>query len=284
MARWKASPQHMDLQIRSLSYRYPSGVQAVNGVTFKIDSGESIAIVGQNGAGKTTLVKHLNGLLKPTQGEIRVGDWETRSKSVAQLAARVGYVFQNPDDQLFKSSVIEEVKFGLHNLGWDSAQVDTKAQDALDSLGISEFAREHPYDLTPGQRKLVTIASILAMDTPIVVFDEPTTGQDFLGVELVGRVVDGLREQGKTVIMISHDIDFVAEHAGRVLVMAEGRVLLDGPTREILAQADVLAETYVEPPQIMRLAYELAMVEQPLNVEEFIAARFPESPPSFSSS
>ncbi len=266
----------MDLQVNSLVHTYPSGVEAVRGVSFQVQSGESIAIIGQNGAGKTTLVKHFNGLLKPTQGEVRIGDWETRERTVAQLASRVGYVFQNPDDQLFKSSVMEELKFGPQNLGWSAPRVQEEAQRGLEMMGLADLASAHPYDLNPGQRKLVTIASILAMDTPILVFDEPTTAQDHLGVELVGRVVEDLHHEGKTVIVITHDIDFAAEHTARVLVMAEGQVLLDGSARETLAQTEVLAETYVEPPQLLRLAFGLEMQEKPLTVEEFITARFAE--------
>lgn len=266
----------MDIHVNSLSFTYPPGVSAVRDVSFEIKSGEAVAIIGQNGAGKTTLVKHFNGLLKPTQGEVRIGDWNTRDKTVAQLAGRVGYVFQNPDDQLFKTSVIEEIKFGPQNLGLDPALVQNQAQHALEKLGLTKVAENHPYDLNPGQRKLVTIASILAMDTPILVFDEPTTGQDHLGVELVGQVVDELLEDGKTVIAITHDIDFAAEHADRVIVMADGQVLLDGPARATLAQTEVLADTYVEPPQVLRLAMELGMGEKPLTVAEFLTARFPE--------
>lgn len=266
----------MDLQVNSLVHTYPSGVEAVRGVSFEVQSGESIAIIGQNGAGKTTLVKHFNGLLTPSQGEVRIGDWDTRERSVAQLASRVGYVFQNPDDQLFKSSVMEEIKFGPQNLGWSAARVREAAQRALETVGLTDSASVHPYDLNPGQRKLVTIASILAMDTPILIFDEPTTGQDYRGVELVGRIVEEALREGKTVVVITHDIDFAAEHTARVLVMAEGQVLLDGPARETLSQTEVLAKTYVEPPQLLRLAFELRMGEKPLTVEEFIAARFAE--------
>lgn len=265
----------MDLQVNALVHTYPSGVEAVRGVSFEVPTGESIAIIGQNGAGKTTLVKHFNGLLKPTQGAIRIGDWDTHGKSVAQLARRVGYVFQNPDDQLFKSSVMEELKFGPQNFGWSAARVREAVQRALDTMGLDDVASTHPYDLNPGQRKLVTIASILAMDTPILIFDEPTTGQDYRGVELVGQVIESLHREGKTIIVITHDIDFAAEHARRVLVMADGQVLLDGPARETLSQTEMLESTYVEPPQLMRLASKLGMQAKPLNLAEFIAARFP---------
>jgi energy-coupling factor transport system ATP-binding protein len=237
-----------------------------------IQDGEAVAIIGQNGAGKTTLVKHFNSLLQPTSGSVWVGDWDTRDKSAAQLAHRVGYVFQNPDDQLFQSSVRAEVMFGPKNLGMPQNQIDTRTQGALRTVDLGWATDRHPYDLSPGERKRVALAAVLAMDTPALVLDEPTTGQDHVGVALVGEIVEGLKAQGKTVITITHDIDFCAEHFERVVVMASGKILLDGESRSVLAQADLLAHSFVEPPQLVRLAKRLAMDFVPLNVEEFIEA------------
>ncbi|MEK7326006.1 MAG: ABC transporter ATP-binding protein [Chloroflexota bacterium] len=262
----------MNIQITSLTFTYPSGVTALRDVSLSISSGESVAIIGQNGAGKTTLVKHLNGLLKPTSGSARVGEWDTREHSVAKLAARVGYVFQNPDEQLFQQTLRAEVMFGPKNLGWGVEKVEAQTEAALAMVGLSEAAGRHPYDLSPGERKRAALAAVLAMDTPIVVFDEPTTGQDDAGVALVGNIVDDLHARGKTVITITHDIDFCAEHFERVAVMAEGRILLDGPGRDVLAQAETLARAYVDPPQLVRLAQRLGMRATPLRVEEFVRA------------
>jgi energy-coupling factor transport system ATP-binding protein len=262
----------MDIQIDSLSFTYPAGVQAVRDVSLSIASAQAVAIIGQNGAGKTTLVKHLNGLLLPTSGVVRVGEWDTRSRPVAKLAANVGYVFQNPDDQLFKPTVWAEVIFGPNNLGWTMDRIEKQAKEALDAVGYAEDLHRHPYDLSPTQRKSVAMAAVLAMNTPIVVLDEPTTGQDYVGTERIGQVVEELKRDGKTVITITHDIDFCAEHFERVVVMAQGRVLLDGPARQVLSQAQVLAQSYVEPPQMVRLASKLAMHEVPLTVDEFIAS------------
>jgi energy-coupling factor transport system ATP-binding protein len=262
----------MDIQISSLTFTYPAGVTAVRDVSLKISSGETVGIVGQNGAGKTTLVKHLNGLLLPTSGKISVGDWDTRDHPVPKLAARVGYVFQNPDDQLFKSTVWNEVIFGPKNLGWEMDRVQDRAREALAAVGFGRDFDRHPYDLSPTERKGVAIASVLAMDTPIVILDEPTTGQDYAGIERIGQIVDQLKKAGKTVITITHDIDFCAEHFERVVVMAQGRALLDGPAREVLSQADILAQSYVEPPQLIRLAARLDLGRPLLTVEEFVAA------------
>lgn len=264
----------MDIQVDSLSFTYPSGVVALRNVSLTIKAAESLAIIGQNGAGKTTLVKHFNSLLKPASGVVTVGGWDTRQRTPAQLAARVGYVFQNPDDQLFQSSVRREVMFGPKNLGLKPDETEDQTNRALARVGLAALADHHPYDLSPGQRKRAALAAVLAMDTPIIVLDEPTTGQDYGGVELVGRIVEELKEQAKTVITISHDIDFCAEHFERVAVLANGELLLEGSAREVLAQEEVLEQTYVEPPQLIRLAKSLDMSFMPLNVDEFISAYF----------
>lgn len=264
----------MDITVDSLSFTYPSGVVALESVSLQIVSGESVAIIGQNGAGKTTLVKHFNGLLKPSSGKIQVGGWDTRDHSVAELAARVGYVFQNPDEQLFQSTVWSEVIFGPKNLGKTDAQTSELAHSALQAVGLNASTQKHPYDLYASQRKMVALAAVLAMDTPIVIMDEPTTGQDYSGTQRVGQVVESLKKQGKTVITIAHDIDFCAEHFERVVVMAQGRILIDGAAREVLSQTETLAQTYVEPPQLMRLAEGLKMAARPLTAEEFVAYWF----------
>ncbi|MGE5222324.1 MAG: energy-coupling factor ABC transporter ATP-binding protein [Omnitrophica WOR_2 bacterium] len=260
----------MEIRVEGLTFMYPSGITALKGVSLTIHSGEAVAIIGQNGAGKTTLAKHLNGLLQPTSGCVSVGGWDTREHPVAHFAARVGYIFQNPDDQLFKPSVWAEVTFGPKNLGWQVEKIEQHAREALQIVGLSEAAGRHPYDLSFSQRKNVALASVLAMDTPVIVFDEPTTGQDYAGTEKVGGIITQLKKQGKTIVTITHDIDFCAEHFERTIVMADGGILLDGPSRQVLAQAGILAQTYVEPPQMIRLASRLGMPAAPLTVAEFI--------------
>jgi energy-coupling factor transport system ATP-binding protein len=260
----------MDISVDTLSFTYPSGVLALNGISLRISTGESVAIIGQNGAGKTTLVKHFNGLLKPSFGSVRVGDWDTRGHSVAKLAAKVGYVFQNPDDQLFQPTVWSEIIFGPKNMGKSMEQISELANSALRAVELSASAQKHPYDLFASQRKMVALAAVLAMDTPIIILDEPTTGQDFSSTQRIGQIVETLIQQHKTVITITHDIDFCAEHFERVVVMAQGSVLIDGHTRDVLSQTDTLAQTFVEPPQLMRLAARLGMETRPLNAEEFV--------------
>ncbi|MEP6895212.1 MAG: ABC transporter ATP-binding protein [Chloroflexota bacterium] len=262
----------MNIEISNLQFTYASGVQALFGVSLEINAGEQVAIVGQNGAGKTTLVKHLNGLLQPTSGYVRIGDWDTKEHSVAKLAHRVGYVFQNPDEQLFSKNVGTEVAFGPKNLGYTGEQVQALVKDALWLTELSDKTETNPYDLSPTWRKMVAIASIIAMDTPIVIFDEPTTGQDAPNIARIANVIKGLRERNKTVITITHDIDFCAENFERVVAMSQGKVLLDGKSNDVLGQDDILATTYVDPPQLTRLGKKLGFQQTVRNQTEFLAA------------
>ncbi|MEW6286690.1 MAG: ABC transporter ATP-binding protein [Chloroflexota bacterium] len=262
----------MNIEISDLHFTYPSGVQALRGISLTIEAGEQVGIVGQNGAGKTTLVRHLNGLLHPTAGEVKIGDWDTRKYSVAKLAARVGYVFQNPDDQLFSRDVRTEVAFGPKNLGYPKEQVEALVSEALEMTELADKTEANPYDLSPTWRKMVAIASVIAMDTPIVIFDEPTTGQDAASVARIANVIRVLRERGKTVITITHDIDFCAENFERVIAMSQGRILLDGKANDVLGQEEILAATYVDPPQLARLGRRLGFKETVRNEEEFLAA------------
>ena len=262
----------MNITISNLTFTYPTGVQALRGISLTIESGEQVAIVGQNGAGKTTLVKHLNGLLQPSSGSVCIGDWDTREQSVAKLAKRVGYVFQNPDEQLFSKDVGTEVAFGPRNLGCSGDQVQALVRDALALTELSDQTGTNPYDLSPTWRKMVALASIISMDTDIVIFDEPTTGQDAANVARIANVIRALRERGKTVITITHDIDFCAENFERVIAMSQGRILLDGPAEEVLGQEDTLARTYVDPPQLTRLGKRLGLSETVRNEDDFLRA------------
>jgi energy-coupling factor transport system ATP-binding protein len=260
----------MNIEVSNLQFTYPNGVQALDGISLSIESGEQVAIVGQNGAGKTTLVKHFNGLLLPTVGEVSIGDWNTKDHSVAQLARQIGYVFQNPDEQLFSKNVGIEVAFGPRNLGYDSGRIRILVQDALAMTELSDKTEMNPYDLSATWRKMVALASVIAMDTDIVIFDEPTTGQDAANVARIADVIRALRERNKTVITITHDIDFCAENFERLIALSQGRVLLDGNANAVLGQEEILAATYVEPPQLTRLGKHLGFKETVRNQEEFL--------------
>ena len=260
----------MRIEISNLHFSYPNGVQALNGISLTIEPGGQIAIVGQNGAGKTTLVKHLNGLLQPTSGQVLIGDWDTTKYSVAKLARRVGYVFQNPDEQLFSRTVGAEVAFGPKNLGFSADRIQASVKDALTLTELSDKAETNPYDLSVTWRKMVAVASVISMDTDIVIFDEPTTGQDAVSIARIANVIAELRKRGKTVITITHDIDFCAENFEWVIAMSQGKILLDGKANDVLGQEDILARTYVDPPQLTRLGKRLNFKRTVRNETEFL--------------
>jgi energy-coupling factor transport system ATP-binding protein len=253
------------IELEGLVHVYAGGTRAVDGVDLHIADGERVAIVGQNGSGKSTLVRHLNGLLRPTEGRVVMDGTDTAGQRVAHLAARVGLVFQDPDRQIFASRVRAEVAFGPKNLGLPRAAVEVAVERALEAVGLTDARDQNPYDLGYSRRKLLSLASVLAMDTPVLVLDEPTTGQDARGVARVGRVVTDVSSAGRTVIAISHDMRFVAETFARVVVMSAGRIVLDGTPGEVFAEANwtTLASTYLEPPLAARVGAHVGLGSTP---------------------
>jgi energy-coupling factor transport system ATP-binding protein len=240
-----------ELVLEGLGHVYrDGGVRAVDGVDLRIGPGERVALIGQNGSGKSTLVRHLNGLLRPTAGRVLVDGTDAATLTVARLAATVGLVFQDPDRQVFAGSVRSEVEFGPRNLGRTGPELRRAVDEALDATGLAGEQRTNPYDLGGSRRKLLALASVLAMRTPVLVLDEPTTGQDARGVERVRTVVEAVAAEGTTVIAISHDMAFVAETFSRVVVMRAGRIILDGTPDDVFARDswDALRSTYLEPP------------------------------------
>ncbi|TQN31742.1 energy-coupling factor transport system ATP-binding protein [Haloactinospora alba] len=258
------------ISISNLSYTYPSGVTALTGVSMDVAAGERVAIIGQNGAGKTTLARHLNGIYKPSDGTVRIAGQDTTDQSIAQLSASVGYVFQNPADQLFAKTVRRDVEFGPRNLAKTETERHRLTQWALEATGLTDQADHHPYHLSPAERKRVALASVLAMGTPAVVLDEPTTGQDHREVTRIQHVLGELHEQGTTVVAITHDMDFCAENFDRVIVMAHGSIIADGTPAEVFAQQDKLHEARVEQPQLLRLARELGWSATVITVGGFL--------------
>jgi len=262
----------MKISIQDVSFTYPSGLLALRNVNLEIESGESIAILGENGAGKTTLARHINGLLRPTDGSVLLGNRDTRGQSVAQLSRWVGFVFQNPDDQLFERTVFGEVAFGPRNLGLEEGEVETRVLGALGIVGLEDVEKQHPYDLHISKRRLVALAATLAMNTPIIILDEPTNAHDALGVAKIGEIVEMIKAERRTVIIISHDVDFVAEHFSRVVLMAGGQILADKPAEDVFVKRSVLAEAGIEAPQLLRLSSALGMKSVPLTVDAFLEA------------
>jgi energy-coupling factor transport system ATP-binding protein len=238
---------------------------ALRGVDLRFEAGTRVAIVGQNGSGKSTLVRQFNGLLRPTVGQVLVQGQRVGRRHVAELAREVGLAFQNPDRQIFSGKVNAEVAFGPANLGLAGDTLRSAVERALAAVGLADAAVVNPYDLGYSKRKLLTLASIIAMGTPILVLDEPTTGQDARGVARIQEIVTGLAGEGRTVIAISHDMRFVAETFERVVVMGAGRILLDGTPEEVFAEAawPTLASTYLEPPLAARVGDRLGLGSTP---------------------
>jgi energy-coupling factor transport system ATP-binding protein len=240
-----------DLTLERVSYRYPEGgALALDGIDLHIAAGERVALIGQNGSGKTTLVRHLNGLLRPSSGRVLHDGSDVAGRTVAQLARSIGLAFQDPDRQIFAGSVRREVEFGPRNLGLSGGALRATVDEALAEVGLEAEAGTNPYDLGASRRKLLALASVQAMRTPVLVLDEPTTGQDMRGIAIVKRIVDAANAAGRSIIAISHDMGFVAETFDRVVVLRAGRVILDGTPALVFSKAwwDALRSTYLEPP------------------------------------
>ncbi len=227
-------------------------------VSLEIGAGSVVSLIGRNGSGKTTLAKHLNALLKPSMGKVTVLGEDTEEKTASEMARLVGYAFQNPEDQLFESSVYDEVAFGPRNLLEDKEMVDQQVHTALDTVSLSSLVKEHPYNLNYGQRKMLCIASVLAMDPAVVVLDEPNAGQDYFGMLSLGSILQQLKARGKTCLLISHDIEFVSKHCDRTVLMENGKVLDYDSTRNVLSDLGKLASSAVIPSQVTRLAGRLS--------------------------
>jgi energy-coupling factor transporter ATP-binding protein EcfA2 len=233
--------------VERLWYTYPDGPTALRDVSLEISSGEFVAIMGRNASGKTTLVKHINGLVKPTKGKVKLDGRDTKGATVAQMARRVGFVFQNPNDHLFADTVEDECVFTLKNLGYKGDEVKAKIDETLETFGLARYRREYPRSLSGGERQRVALASVLVARPEVLILDEPTRGmEDRLKRDLMA-FLDGYRKGGNTVIIVTHDVEMAAEHADRVILMSEGRVVVDGSRREVLSQALLFS------PQINRL-------------------------------
>jgi energy-coupling factor transport system ATP-binding protein len=246
------------IRVEHLTHVYARGqVVALQDVSFMIATGEAVGIVGQNGSGKTTLAKHLNGLLKPTAGRVLIEGEETTDKRVQQLAAKVGYVFQNPNHQLFASTVEEDLAFGPRNLGLSAAEVRDRVEEAIAFFGLQAVRALHPYRISFPMRKLVGIAAIYAMRPSIFVLDEPTTGQDHVTTRIINGLIHRLRDQGATVICVAHDMPLLADVVERILVMWNGQLIADDTPRAVFADRDVMARTRLRPPQVTEIALRL---------------------------
>jgi energy-coupling factor transport system ATP-binding protein len=264
------------IEVRDVSYQYEgSSVPALDHVSLTISQGEFVAFIGQNGAGKTTLAKTFNGILMPTSGQVVVDGQETQAAGLDQLARVVGYVYQNPDHQIFASTVKEEVAFGPRNLGLTREEIDQAVAHAIELVDMQSDADAYPLLLGRGQRQKVAVASVIAMGPPVLVVDEPTTGLDLRGSLGIMHLLRQWNADQRTIIIITHNMNIVAEFAPRTVIMAQGRILADGPTRQVLTNQELLAQAFLKPPQITRLAQSLngrfSFPQDILTVPEFYA-------------
>jgi energy-coupling factor transport system ATP-binding protein len=263
------------LQIKDVDYHYSSGKLALKKINLDINQGEFIALIGQNGAGKTTLAKHLNGLLKPTAGQVIINKKNSKDFELAQLAKEVGYVFQNPDHQIFCVTVEKEIEYGLKNAGFSAQEIKERTERVLELTSLTKFRNAHPFSLGKGERQMIAVASILAIEPKILVVDEPTTGLDWNGINRMMELIKTLHKNGTTIIMITHDMDIVAKYAERIIVMKAGQVLMDGRTREVFSEFQQLKSAYVMPPQIPLLSLrlkDLGMKDIALDEQELTTA------------
>jgi cobalt/nickel transport system ATP-binding protein len=240
---------HHRVEVKDLEYSYPGGVEALRGISFTITHGESVGIVGANGAGKSTLLLHLIGALVPTKGLVRVGDYPLTKDTLAHIRKSVGMIFQNPDDQLFMPTVYDDVAFGPLNMGLPPEEVDIKVIQALETVGALHLKDRPPYKLSGGEKRAVTIASVLSMSPNILVMDEPSDALDPLARR---RLINLLATFEHTKIIASHDLDLVLDLCGRTMVLHEGKLIADGPSTQIFRDESLLAQAHLEKPLRMQ--------------------------------
>jgi len=246
------------IELRDVHFWYGREVEALRGVSLQIDESEFIGLLGQNGSGKTTLAKHLNGLLKPTSGTVLVSGKDTRGARIAQLSRIVGYVFQNPDHMIFAKTIFDEVAFGLRNVKTPEAEISPLVDRALALVDLTKPLNEDPHSLSMGERRRLTIASVLALDPKVLILDEPTTGVDYHRASLLMETVVRLNRQGRTIVVITHDIALAAEYSNRTIILKNGTIVADGPTRNVLSNSDVTSQSNIIPPQVSLLAQRLS--------------------------
>lgn len=257
------------IEIQNVSFSHTPTSQIFDDLNLSFTPG-ACAIVGQNGTGKTTLLKILRGLLTPKSGSVLLNGKDIAKCSVPSLAKDIGFVFQNPDDQIFESTVIREVMFGLLKIGIDKDKALIQAKESLKLVGLLDKSEVNPYDLSLCERKMVSIASILAMDTQVVILDEPTIAQDDCGKNRIESIIKRLVLQGKTVIAVLHDMNFVARVFNRVVVLSNGKVLFDGTTRDAFMQDKILSSAQLDKPDVVKLCEKLGYENTFLSVEEFV--------------
>ncbi len=238
------------IKIENLYFTYPNGKKILHGIDWEIEEGEFIAIMGENGGGKTTLIKHLNGLLKPSHGKVLIDGTDTKKSSVASLSKKIGLVFQNPEHQLFCETAKDEVLFSLKNFGFNENIAEKRTKKILEILNLTRYSDISPFMLSGGERKRLALASVLAWDPKYIILDEPTIGQDHEQKSKLGNFIKQLNSQGKTVIIVTHDVEFVAETKPKIVLLSRGKIIATGSCTDILTDKKILDEASLMMPQI----------------------------------
>ncbi|MFW9988846.1 MAG: energy-coupling factor ABC transporter ATP-binding protein [Candidatus Odinarchaeota archaeon] len=233
-----------------IGYSYPNGTEALKDISLNIFKGELIGIMGKNGAGKTTLIRTLNGLIRPTYGSIYIENENISSKSIATLSKKVGIIFQNPFHQLFANSVEEEIRFSLKSLNLHKEEIQMRVDQVLQDFNLEKYRNRSPLNLSGGESKKLALASIICRDPEILVFDEPTLGQDAKEVEFFINLIKKERNIGKTIIIITHNVEFAYDYLQRTILMADGQIICDGPTKKVLNNEFLIKKTSLILPQI----------------------------------
>lgn len=249
------------LEMRDVSFTYPNGHLAVDNINLFMERGEKIAFIGENGAGKTTTAKLMNGLLKPTRGDVFIDGVSTKGKTTATIARKVAYVFQNPDDQIFNQEVYSEIAYTPKHFKVDKNVMKERIRKAVKMTGLKKYVNENPYNISYAYRKLVTIAAAIAADPDVFVLDEPTACQDRHGIMLLSEIVDQLTKEGKLVITITHDMEFVAENFDRTVCMADKHILMDDKTSKVISNEQVMKKAALKKPQVSLLASRMGYEE-----------------------
>jgi len=267
------------IQVENLTYIYPGGLKALDGINLQVRGGEFVGIIGNNGSGKTTFLLHLMGILKPKSGRVLVFGMDTRTTSVSTIARRVGFVFQYPSQQLFEDSVRDEVLFAPRNFGMPEEVVAKRFHDVLRKVDLEGLEERHPHSLSVGQMKRLNLASILIYDPDVIIMDEPFLGQDYGHIRKVMNILSELNRRGKTILMVSHHIIELAEYAERLLLFKEGRIVEDGPTREVLRRLSDREETHpfcTPLCHLSRILFGKNLEEVPITVDEMFSALYGE--------
>lgn len=255
------------LEVTDVSFRYgKKSSPVIHGINLQVQQGEVVGMIGQNGAGKTTLMKCITGINKPSGGQVKINGLDVTKLDGIERAKIVGLILQNPDNQLFQMTSYDEIAFGLKNLGLPDEEIEQRVNEVLELTSLGNFREVYPFKLSMGDRRKLTVASIYAMHPSLLIFDEPTTGQDYQGRYQLCDLAMRLNQLGTTILMISHDMSLIAKYTQRTLVMGNGSIILDAPTREVFSHREILESTFLEPPPVVQLAQELQPYGVPKNI------------------